>query len=265
MKRIFSILALLFISLTACKKDRVSKDTAVKDADPIVQEPVFTYGNLSGSIYPAGAAEKITLTSDSDPNVAAVVQLDPITGNFSKWELKPGTYHLIVLPKSSYALTTTDYSIQITEGETTAVGTIIAEEKSPEPDKTYSFSYKLNGSRESYGDRSTYNGTDLKITGRRSEGTYQKLGYATFETTLSVTGVTEPGDYDAKMTYVTTKGTIGYRTWGSAAEGGSAKVTVTTIDPVNKKISGSFTATLVPIAGTSGTLNVTEGTFNINY
>ncbi|MBB5397016.1 hypothetical protein [Mucilaginibacter sp. AK015] len=264
MKRIFPILALL-ISLTACKKEPVLKDTPVKDEDSTIQEPVFAYGNLSGTIYPAGAAEKITLTSDSDPNVAAALQLDAITGDFHGWELKPGAYHLIVSLKTGYTLKITDYPFQITEGQTTAIGTIKADEKSPEPDKKYSFSYKLNGSRESFGGKCTYTGTDLKISGKRSEGTYQQLGYNIFESTISVSGVTGPGDYAAVMTYMTTKNTIGYRTWGSAAEGGSAKVTVTAIDPVSKKISGSFTATLVPIAGTNGTLKVTEGTFNITY
>ncbi|RYU90686.1 hypothetical protein EWM62_08540 [Mucilaginibacter terrigena] len=265
MKRIFTILAVLLISLTACKKGRVSKDPSVNDPGSTTQEPVIAYGNLNGTIFPAGAAEKITLISDIDPNVAVVVQLDAITGNFYRWEIKPGNYHLIVLPKSGYILTTKDYPVQIIKDQTTAIGTIKADEKSPEPDKTYSFSYKLNGSRESYPGKGTFTGTDLKITGKRSEGTYQKLGYYTFESTISVTGVTGLGDYYAKMTYVTTKGTIGYRTWGSAADGGSAKVTVTAIDPVNKKISGSFTAKLAPIAGTTGILTVTEGTFNITY
>ena len=265
MKRIFAILAVLVATLAACRKEAVKKE-AVDEAQKAV------YGSISGNISPAGAAESVIWVNDADPALFSTLQPDARTGTFLVSQLKPGIYHIYVVPKSGYTLTQTEATVWVTAGEIMHAGVFKAVSPTnpvspadPVPAKVYSLSYKLNGDVEGFGSLATYTGTDLTITGFRSEGTYGKLNYASFKTAISIAGVTGPGDYPATITYVSTKGTIGFKTWGSAPAGGSAKVSITAIDPVSKKISGSITGTLQPISGTSGVLSLTEGKFNITY
>ena len=265
MKRIFTLLAAFVVTLASCSKEAI---TTTNESTPMD-------GSISGTILPAGMTTSVVLTSNNDPKSSITIKPDANTGSFSAIKLRPGHYSIILIPKSGYSSSFKNITAEVTPGANTDVGVFdVAVNFDPvnsftpdniDADKSYSLSHKLNGDFIGYGAAADYAGSNLTITGKRSEGSYLKLNYKTYETTINVTGVTAPGTYAATISYVTTKNTIGYRTWGSKPAGGEATVLITVLDRVNKKISGTFSGKLLPVAGTAGNLILTEGKFNVFY
>jgi len=262
MKKIGAVLAALFISVTACKKEAVNS----------AEKSTIANGSLSGIISPANAALSLNVMSENNPAFNATLQLNSNSGDFSLAELKPGRYRLYVTLKNGFSMAAPDRIVEIKPGLNTYLGVFTASgsgnaytPSNAEETKSYSLSHKLNGDFVGYPASATFTGTDLTITGSSSEGKYSSIGYYTFKTTIIAKGVTAPGSYPATVNYVTTKGTIGFRTWGTVPQGGSATVVITALDVANKKVSGTFAGKLVPVSGTSGDLDLTEGKFNVIY
>ena len=264
MKKLVAVLAALFIGVTACKKEAVNS----------AEKSTIANGSLSGIISPANAALSLNVVSENDLAFNSTLQLNSNSGDFSLKELKPGRYRISLAVNYGFSPLAPDRIVEIKPGINTDLGVFTftasgtANAYTPsdaDPTKSYSLSHKLNGNFVGHPASATLTGTDLTITGSTSEGKYMSIGYYTFETTIVVKGITTPGNYPATVNYVTTKGTIGFRTWGTVPQGGSATVVITALDVANKKVSGTFTGKLVPVSGTSGDLNLTEGKFNVVY
>ncbi len=264
MKKLLAVLAALFIGVTACKKEAVNS----------AEKSITANGSLSGIISPANAALSLNVVSESDPAFNSMLQVNSNSGDFSLKELKPGRYRISVAVSNGFSPLASDRIVEIKPGINTDLGVFAFTASGTgnaytpsdaDPSKSYSLSHKLNGNFVGHPASATLTGTDLTITGSSSEGKYMSIGYYTFETTIIVKGITAPGNYPATVNYVTTKGTIGFRTWGTVPQGGSATVVITALDVANKKVSGTFTGKLVPVSGTSGDLDLTEGKFNVIY
>ncbi len=84
--------------------------------------------------------------------------------------------------------------------------------------------------------------------------------------TMGVTGVSGPGTYplgSVGVMGVTDVGSPSTHMWSSKGAGPSGSVTVTSM--TDTRIQGTFTATLGPAPGTStsGSVTITEGTFDL--
>ena len=264
MKKTFTLLMLLCLSLAACKKETVT-----------TEEQTTVNGSVSGTISPAGAAEVIVLVSDNDPEGMTTFQLDPVKTSFSVPQLKPGNYKLYFVPKTGYTLAKTEYDAKVTAGANADIGTItLTSQVNPfgpltpifGVSSTSSFTQKLDGKGVGYNGSASYNGTDVVIAGEITEGNYMKLIHNTYSTSIKVAGVTAPGTYPATISYVSNQRKPNLvKTWSSAQEGGNATVVVTSIDALNKKISGTFTGKLINTFGNTSYSATTEGSFNVTY
>jgi hypothetical protein len=103
-------------------------------------------------------------------------------------------------------------------------------------------------------------------TGDPTNGSFKRL-------TIVLDNVTGPGTYTCQgtatsnITYSSKPHTsILTSFWNVSGTGGSGTVTITSIDPVKKKIKGSFSATLILYQGpATGNMVITDGDFEMVY
>lgn len=246
---------MLFCSacLCACRKKNISP------------QPEEKTGSITGTVSPIGAASTVIILKDGDP-VDKIQQTvpDATTGRFSFSGLQPGTYALMSEPVIGY-MPTDNQAIEVKAEQETAVALVFNNYPISTPDIPINF-------ESGFSTRAQYKNQTLTITKFRSEGKYGQLGYKTFELTIQLDAVTGTGTYvcdavsKSSIRYVSAyDGTIGFRTWGSKTTNGFATVTITTFDPDRKKVSGTFNGNLPAIAGTKGTVIITDGAFDVVY
>ncbi len=222
-------------------------------------------GSISGTVSPIGSASTVIILRDGDP-VDKIQQTvpDANTGRFSFSRLKPGTYAVMGEPVTGY-MPTANQAIEIKAEQESAVALFFSTDLITTPDIPISF-------KSGFSTRAQYKNQTLTIVKFRSEGKYGQLGYKAFELTIQLDAVTGTGKYvcdavsKSLIRYVSAyDGTIGFKTWGSKTANGTSTVIITTFDPENKKVSGTFKGSLPAIAGTKGTVIITEGAFDVGY
>lgn len=256
MKKIIYIFLFCSLGLGACRKDNTSP------------EPEEKTGSLSGTVSPTGTAKAITILRDGESaDKAQQIVPDANTGKFSFSGLKVGTYALMTEPTTGFR-PIPNQAVEIKHDQETTVA-LFLEASQIYPITTPNIPMSFNSG---FSTRVLYNDQTLTIRKFRSEGSWGKLGFKTFELTLQLYAVTGPGTYicdatsKSSISYVSAyDGTIGFRTWGSKTTNGNATVTITTFDPGTKEISGTFIGSLPAISGTTGTVIIHDGNLNMSY
>ncbi|WP_345955496.1 carboxypeptidase-like regulatory domain-containing protein [Mucilaginibacter sp. PAMB04168] len=223
----------------------------------ILETPNVT-GIMSGTIVPAGTA-KVNLTNEQTRDL---VYIDPdiSTGKFVSPALLPGTYTVGFNIIDRNRRSPNKLTVSIAPGQKSDLGEIKI------PLYLHTLNCLVNGVRFSGVTvvSCNYNAPTLTMGASNSGG----FDNAMTSLRINLDNITGVGSYTiqntptSNITYST--GTLGYKHWGSN-NGGSGTVTVTSIDPVLKIISGTFTATLLPIGNLTGNVVITDGVFNLTY
>lgn len=261
MNKVITCLLVLCIGISACRKngETVKPNNGNKPDSEKTSPVAITNGSLSGMIAPLGSVTMVTLTSATIPAQTALP--NSISGSYKFTDLVAGNYVIHFAVAKGYTAPD-EVEITIEAGKNTDAGwqTLVnSASKAP-------FSFWMDGKLHQFGALVKYSSPALSIQGIRSEGQYGRLDYKRFTITINLDEVNGPGTYVCKgtstssITYVSEHdNSIGYRTWGMNKDGGSATVIITSIDPVNRKVTGTFTANLIPISGTSGDKIIADG------
>lgn len=221
-------------------------------------------GSLHGLVSPARAVKTVNVLS-LDNGKTYSSNVDTITGAFSLANLSEGNY------KVSFA-TDPHYNgipyvnVVVTAEKSTDVGTFTTQEAN------FYLSYEVNGIFEGWFFKGYYSSSHFYI-GQLASSSYPEDMRTAYYPAITLDSLTQPGTYickgasKSKITY------SGYRL-GSGARisyqsteysGGYGTVVITSIDTVNRKIKGTFTATLTSAVGSSDTKVITKGIINTIY
>jgi hypothetical protein len=242
MRNIFLLCLFLFGSiLVSCKKDK--------------DDPKPTTGSIRATAIPAGAATNMRLTRDNTtieiaPNSSGIFQAD---------NLQAGNYSVTFTPAVGFQGPQAS-NVSVTAGSTNDLGTVAFVQ--PGSPFIGTMSATVNGNTWNsalHGGTVDGSGMGLTISGAAVSLT------GTSETIMlnlpNITGLgTYSAPFDASAVYMVASITGTPQTWVS---GSNCTITITNIDQVEQKISGtfSFTASPAPGSSASGNKTVTNGTF----
>ncbi|MFD0751042.1 hypothetical protein ACFQZS_12875 [Mucilaginibacter calamicampi] len=266
MKRLLGFITAICLSSTACTKEAIKSN----------ENQAAVTGSINGTVSNGGAIDAIILANDSEPGLFSSLSLDLNTGVFSASQLKAGSYNIHIILKNGYTLAQSDLKALVSAGKTVNLGlvTVSSDINNFSPStpifgtdsKTYTLTQKFNEKAMGFDGTATYNGSDLSIAGSLTEGSSLKIIHNTYSTTIKVSNITTPGTYVASINYISNQRKVGIiNTWSSDNQGGNATVVVTAIDPVSKKISGTFKGMLVLTSAVGHYQTTTEGSFNLTY
>lgn len=249
------------------------------EGHPGLPKPKGT-SSIKGKVNPVPAKASV-VAALAAPNVSYEGTISS-TGEFEFKDLPAGDYTVGINPGAGYTPVVNRFvKVTVGTGETADAGTIAFYVDSDPATPNY-ISYNMDGvvytRKNTVG--ITYDSPKFRLF------TYNS-GYSTtmVGTRVSVIGdqlelildeVTGPGTYVCKGTAgsairITRRDYTMYgysqtaKTWSSIGEGGSGTVTITSIDPVTRTMSGTFSATLVPENPYAAlTKKITNGAF-ANY
>lgn len=214
-------------------------------------------GIVTGSINPASTVTKVTLTSSTAVDYSAVP--DPANGQFRIPNLQPGDYRASFTTSTGYA-PPASRKVTVTAAQTTDMGRITALSSGFPAAGNGTLQFKVNNVLT----------TATAISAVRSSGNLilTAMVSSTQMITMVLPGAIAIQNYP--LSGATANGGYGnvFRfggSWSTSLAGGGGRAAITAYDPVNRKISGTFTLSpAVPAnrtASSSGPLSITNGTF----
>jgi len=269
MKKQLQILLFLLTLAIACKKREAQPEPEQPQPQqqPTVTRPVTssTKGSLSGTVLPAEAISKITATLNQGGQKYAV---QIINGKFSAAELPEGSYTLDYTPNDFYQKPT-GTTLEVKQGQNTEAGTILAKEKSG------SISCYVNGQYQSWARKGYYSGTLLQLVNYTIGSGIPEIGIKmdlTYDLGITLSPFNGPGTYTCDpstrsgISYKLIRGSLPFSIQNTENPGSSATVVITSVDPVERTIKGTFTAFLAARSASSGdALTITKGLINAKY
>ncbi|WEK37832.1 MAG: carboxypeptidase regulatory-like domain-containing protein [Candidatus Pseudobacter hemicellulosilyticus] len=237
--------------------------------------------SISGIVHPVSAVQSIFAVLTSDNSAGYQAELDPLSGAFSIKKLPAGDYR-ISMSKSIGYLSDVDvpFTVTVKRDQSLNVGRINFFADSDPQSPNY-ISYEFDGTthlrKTSVG--SKYNSPDLHMFNTSSynsitipSGPKKPEPVIMHSLEILLDEVNGPGTYickgASKSQVRLSMRTVFSRyapllTWSSAGSGGSATITITTIDPEKRTMSGYFSAEIVPESSTAtGNKTVSNGVFS---
>jgi len=251
------------------------------EGHPSLPKPVGTSG-IKGKVGPVASTATIGATN-SATNVSYEGTINS-NGEFEFKNLPAGDYTVGVNPGAGYTpVISRSVKVTVPAGET-VTGVTIAFYVDSDPGTPNYISYNQDGTVYH---RKAKVGIDYASpkfrlftsnSGGSSSGFDTRISVIIDQLELILDDVTGPGTYVCKGTTGSTirvtkrdfAGISGYsrtaRTWTTIGTGGSGTVTITSIDPATRTMSGTFSATLVPENYATGNKQITSGAFaNFKY
>ena len=228
---------------------------------PVVFKTPGLTGTVSGIINPSGSANVYLFNQANNYGVVVF----PDQGKFVSPDLLPGTYE-ISFPAGAPYQSPPSQLVTLAPGQSLDLGSISI------PTGLYLIRLNVDGTNLSIGHavaNINYNAPKLTISAANSAGGLPVNNTNNSSFSLAVDNLTGPGTYELKgtsisyMTYASGS-SLNPSRWGMA-DGGTATVIITAIDPVKRIITGSFSARLKPQAKVGSDLIITNGVINVSY
>jgi hypothetical protein len=226
-------------------------------------------GSISGSVSPAGSVAYVQAVYIGSATLRYTVVPDA-GGNFKINNVTPGNYYVTAAPNAGNNLYA-PYSrrIAVTEGQYISVGTINLTTTPP----PYPFSCTVDGtdgystlpgalyspSKQTLSISTTVNGNLVSVNAGDVTGPGNYT--CNSNTSSSITYTVPP-----KISQIPEDNNRPSTIWSTKA-GGSGSITITSIDVVNKTVSGSFSGSLGPSSSNATNMKtITKGAFvNVQY
>lgn len=219
-------------------------------------------GTFSGKLDPPSASSVYFYSTAY--TYTAPVTLDTLSGKFISPDLPPGTY-TVGFGHDWTHKSPPSQTITIAPGQNVDMGTIKV------PLYLHLIPYTVGGVRSTIGitvANCSYNAPNLKI-GASNSSAIPEQESRTEHLDIVLDNVTGPGTYALQGTTTSylnySSGNVYRPSKWSMANGGTATVIITAIDPVQRVITGSFSATLKPVNNTSSDLIITDGAIKLTY
>lgn len=255
------ILSLLFLSigLSACHKDHQPPS------------PKANPGGLTGAITPVAAVQTVDLIDLSKRDTVKLMP-DAGTGAIKASGLNAGRYRLHFEVNPGY-LVPADSAINITAGKTLALDTftfaatpLYASLRFQSSDG-FVFPASVTATFRDSTVSLTAGGSIWYHDGEGDDGESYKL-------TFVLAGVHGPGTYTCQGNAASSMNIALLRqalagasgNWNTIGTGGNATITISSIDPATRVISGTFSATLIPATTRQyGKEVISNGTFQVSF
>ena len=217
---------------------------------------------FSGTLDPPKASSVYFYSRDY--TYSAPVTLDTVSGKFVSPDLLPGTYTVGFGHDWTHKSPPTQ-TITIAPGHNFDMGTIKV------PLYLYLIPYSAGGVSSvvgASGEFCSYNAPKLTISAENASAIPEDESREVL-LHIALDNVTGPGTYMLQGTLTSYMDYISGNPyhpskWGMA-NGGTATVIITSIDPVQRVITGSFSATLKPVSNATDDMIITNGIIKLTY
>lgn len=258
----------LSLLLTACAKD---KRTSTKEMS-------LNKGTISGTISPVGKAIAVHALSQENISYSAVLEAN---GTFKFHDLPNGTYSIDIVPAAGFTARSS-IPTNVTARHDTNIGTLLVYESSGSNSLNY-LSYNVNDNAGKLRTVSScsYIGLNITISAQLTELRQNRNSLISpivvDQLDIVLDNVTGKGIYNCKGTPSSTIRLSNRKTspfgvsplyiWNAVNAGGSGIVEINAVDPINRTITGTFSASLVPeSSGATGIKLLSNGVFtNVAY
>lgn len=249
-----------FVVLASCKK---------KGATPTPETPVsrvVAEGSLSGVITPVASITRVVITSLATAE-AKSVNVDPSKGSFSMKGLSAGSYTLDYI-ETDFFVKPAQTKVTVKADQNTEVGTISATER------VAPISCYVNGEYQGWIRKGYYSNKLLQLvnytipsSGPNGNGLETKYDLdITFRNFNGVGTYVCDNTKDTEITYSLYRGGLLQSRQSTETQGNIGTVTITSFDPVEKTIKGTFTATLAARSQSSNDGRaITKGIINASF
>ena len=244
MNRSVTVLLLVLIFIVSCKKNETNLSPA---------------GSISGKIIPAGSCTSMQAIPIGGSAFSAIPD---INGNFNIINVPAGEYRIVGNPAPGY-LAPPEVTVTVVAGQDRSAGTIIIS-----PDSSNGLvTFTLDGIHYVHNDpwmiEVSYDSQYLQI------GTHSAPSPNFVALSIYVHFVSGAGSYNIQAPnsiHLNRVGTGNYA-FNTTGAGASGTVNVTSLNTTTRRISGTFSFTLVPAnTSTFGTKTVSDGVFtNLLY
>ncbi|QJD95000.1 carboxypeptidase regulatory-like domain-containing protein [Mucilaginibacter robiniae] len=265
MKEIIFSLLIIVTCLYSCSKKEKSIIPTSTTSTTGTSGATTNTGSVSGMISPIRAVKTITVLFLKTGTTYSCTA-DTVTGAFSLANLPEGNYKIDFSTDPHYNGLASVNTV-VTAGRNTDVGKFTTKEAN------FYLSYEINGTFEGWLFKGYYSSTLFNI-GPLSIGTYPEDMRTAYYPSITLDGLTGPGTYTckgaskSKITYSGYRLGNGFRISYQSTEyaGGEGTVVITSIDPNNRTIKGTFTATLTSASGNAAdSKTIKNGLINATY